>query len=286
MSTPDAEERLMELLLRWDELRTQGQDPSVEELCTGCPELALRFPTGSVCCSLSSLRATARRTAPAMGQILSRGMATGASDLVGDSQIAISPTARHAKGGLGEVFVARDEELNREVALKEIQLQFSQDPVSRSRFLSEAEITGSLEHPGIVPVYGLGRHDDGRPFYAMRFIKGNTLKEAIDEFHNVSLVDRDPGARTLGLRALLRRLIDVCNAIAYAHNRGVLHRDLKPSNVMLGPYGETLVVDWGLAKCFDRLDARVKTPSLPSIRRWREKSRPPRPEQFLELRRS
>ena len=142
--------------------------------------------------------------------------------------------------------------MNREVALKEIQPHFSRDPVSRSRFLAEAEITGSLEHPGIVPVYGLGKYNDGRPFYAMRLIKGSTLKQAIEEFHRACPNNRDPGARSLALRALLRRLIEVCNAVAYAHSRGVVHRDLKPSNVMLGLYGETLVVDWGLAKCVDR----------------------------------
>ena len=159
----------------------------------------------------------------------------------------------HASGGLGEVYVARDEELNREVALKEIQAGYADDPDSRSRFLLEAEITGGLEHPGIVPVYGLGHYADGRPFYAMRFIRGDSLKEAIERFHQADeQPGRDPGERTLALRQLLRRFVDVCNAVAYAHSRGVLHRDLKPGNVMLGPYGETLVVDWGLAKPIGR----------------------------------
>ena len=89
----------------------------------------------------------------------------------------------HAKGGLGAVFVALDEELHREVALKQILEKHADDPTSRARFLLEAEITGGLEHPGIVPVYGLGTYADGRPFYAMRFIKGDSLKEAVDRFH-------------------------------------------------------------------------------------------------------
>ena len=114
--------------------------------------------------------------------------------------------------------------------------------------MREAEITGRLEHPGIVPVYGLGRYPDGRPFYAMRFIQGENLKEAIERFHEAEASGRDPGERILALRKLLRRFLDVCNAVDYAHSRGVLHRDLKPANIMLGPYGETLVVDWGLAK--------------------------------------
>jgi hypothetical protein len=140
----------------------------------------------------------------------------------------------HAKGGLGEVFVARDEELRREVALKEIQARHADNPESRSRFLLEAEVTGGLEHPGIVPVYGLGRHADGRPFYAMRFIKGDSLKDAIERFHQADRRGRPEAERSLELRGLLGRFVDVCQAIAYAHSRGVLHRDLKPANVMLG----------------------------------------------------
>ena len=154
----------------------------------------------------------------------------------------------HAKGGLGQVSVALDQELDRPVALKEIQDRHADEPHSRARFVQEAEITGKLEHPGIIPVYGLGHDASGRPFYAMRFIQGDSLKEAIAAFHGDEGLKKDPVARMSRLRELLRRFTDVCNAVAYAHSRGVLHRDLKPGNIMLGPYGETLVVDWGLAK--------------------------------------
>ncbi len=160
----------------------------------------------------------------------------------------------HAQGGLGAVFVALDAELHREVALKQIRDSHSDDPDSRHRFLMEAEITGGLEHPGIVPVYGMGTYADGRPYYAMRFIRGESLKEAIDRFHKDERLTKESGRRALELRKLLRRFIDVCNAIDYAHSRGVLHRDLKPSNVVLGTHGETLVVDWGLAKPLGRVD--------------------------------
>ncbi len=161
----------------------------------------------------------------------------------------------HARGGIGMVFVAMDSELHREVALKQIQTHHADDPTSRARFLLEAEVTGRLEHPGVVPVYGLGTNDQGRPFYAMRFVRGESLKEAIERFHQADAhFDRDPAERTLALRQLLRRFIDVCNAIAYAHSRGVIHRDLKPANILLGPYGETLVVNWGLAKVVGRED--------------------------------
>ena len=104
----------------------------------------------------------------------------------------------------------------------------------------------------MVPVYGLGTNGQGRPFYAMRFIRGESLKEAIDRFPRVQ--GRLAASRRLALRQLLSRFVGVCNTMAYAHSRGVLHRDLKPSNIMLGPYGETLVVDWGLAKVVGRDD--------------------------------
>ena len=161
----------------------------------------------------------------------------------------------HAEGGLGKVYVAHDEELHREVALKEIIDRHADNRESRSRFLLEAEITGGLEHPGIVPVYGLGQYADGRPFYAMRFIKGDSLKDAIERFHKADQSAPEPTERALQLRRLLGRFIDVCQAIQYAHDRGVLHRDLKPGNIMLGRYGETMVVDWGLAKPLGATDA-------------------------------
>jgi serine/threonine protein kinase len=172
----------------------------------------------------------------------------------------------HAEGGLGRVFVAVDSELNREVAFKDIKPEYSQNKDAQSRFVVEAEVTGGVEHPGIVPVYGLGHFDDGRPFYAMRFIRGQSLQAAVLAFHNATSCQVPPPAGAPAnvaasrpteilpyssnreFRDLINRLIDVCNAMHYAHDRKVLHRDLKPGNIMLGKYGETLIVDWGLAK--------------------------------------
>jgi tRNA A-37 threonylcarbamoyl transferase component Bud32 len=158
----------------------------------------------------------------------------------------------HAKGGLGEVHVAEDTELCREVALKRVRREHSQNKESRLRFLREAEITARLEHPGVVPVHGLIHDANGEPCYAMRFVHGQTLAEAVHHFHEADKGKRHPGERRLALRQLLGSFVAVCKTMAYAHSRGVLHRDLKPSNVMLGPYGETLVLDWGLAKTFER----------------------------------
>ncbi len=169
----------------------------------------------------------------------------------------------HAKGGIGQVWVARDRELQREVAVKEIQAKYVDSDSLKARFLLEAEITGNLEHPGIVPVYSLGRNASGRPFYAMRFIHGETLSTAIQRFHEARKAEGEKASprssSTWGVefQQLLRRFLDVCDAMEYAHSRGVIHRDLKPGNIMLGEYGETLVVDWGIAKRIGKTDIVV-----------------------------
>jgi serine/threonine protein kinase len=153
-----------------------------------------------------------------------------------------------AQGGLGVVFLARDREIDRTVALKQIKSQWADDADSRARFLLEARVTGRLEHPGVAPVYALGADDTGRPYYAMRLIRGESLLEVIERFHHRRGADENATKRMSELRKLLQRFMDVCNAVDYAHSKGVLHRDIKPSNIMLGKYGETLTVDWGLAK--------------------------------------
>jgi tetratricopeptide (TPR) repeat protein/tRNA A-37 threonylcarbamoyl transferase component Bud32 len=151
----------------------------------------------------------------------------------------------HARGGSGAVWVARDEELGREVALKELRDEQAGSPAALARFLGEARVTGQLEHPGIVPVYELAGAAGGRPFYTMRLLRGRTLGEAAAAYHRERQAGR---AGPLDLRQLLTAFVGVCNAVAYAHSRSVLHRDLKPQNVVLGDFGEAVVLDWGLAK--------------------------------------
>ncbi|MEO6223613.1 MAG: serine/threonine-protein kinase, partial [Vicinamibacterales bacterium] len=154
-------------------------------------------------------------------------------------------------GGMGRVFAARDEPLGRDVAIK-----ISHAPVPGThldaRLRQEAQVLAQLEHPGIVPVHSLGQLRDGRVFYVMKLVRGHTLAEATER----------PFAESAAL-AIFERVAD---AVAFAHMHGVVHRDLKPSNVMLGPFGEVLVMDWGVAKILagaaaDALGAPLRTPA-------------------------
>ncbi|HBI46089.1 MAG TPA: hypothetical protein DDY78_25025 [Planctomycetales bacterium] len=148
----------------------------------------------------------------------------------------------HAKGGMGEIWLAEDPVIGRSVALKRM---LAPRPDRQRRFLVEAQVTGQLEHPGIVPVHELGVNEQGHPFYTMKFVRGRTLQKAVAEFHAAK---HAPGAREVEQFRLLEIFLSLCQTVAYAHSRGVLHRDLKPENVILGPFGETLLLDWGMAK--------------------------------------
>ncbi|MCA9077355.1 MAG: protein kinase, partial [Planctomycetaceae bacterium] len=174
--------------------------------------------------------------------------AEGAGESVGVDDGRYVVVKKHASGSLGEVLVALDKDFERDVALKRVLPTMANDPLCRRRFEMEAKITGRLEHPGIVPVYSRGKTSDGEAFYAMKFIEGETMKAAIEQLHEQS---RSKSQWNDNLRALLRRFIDVCHAIDFAHSRGVVHRDIKPANVVLGKFGESMVVDWGIAKLVD-----------------------------------
>ena len=166
----------------------------------------------------------------------------------------------HARGGMGRVLLAVDTTIGRKVALKELLSGLrnaSGTPETAAtksigeRFLREARVTGRLEHPNIVPVYEIGTGDDGNLFYSMRFVGGRTLAAQLDEIKARNLPEREKLAARL---QLLEAFYDMCNAVAYAHSKGVIHRDLKPSNVMLGEFGETVVLDWGLARVLDEAE--------------------------------
>ena len=144
-------------------------------------------------------------------------------------------------GNLGEVFFAKDTELNRTVVTKYIRPEMSGDSLKQALFHLEGEVTGALEHPSIAPVYGLGKDSKGRLYYAMRYIRGKKLSRVIAEYHR-----KEAGLKQEALTGLLQNFQAVCLAIEYAHSKGVLHCDIKPDNIMIGDYGEVFVVDWGL----------------------------------------
>ncbi len=181
--------------------------------------------------------------------------------------------SEYARGGIGRILLVHDEQIGRDVILKELLPRHTVSPtdptLSRmpppespgspgspirqsasmmARFLQEAKITGQLEHPSIVPVYELGLRNDGQLYYTMKLVRGDTLAKAIS-------------ARTTRETrlSLLRSYLDVCQAMAYAHTKGVIHRDLKPSNIMIGEFGECVVLDWGLAKMQREVDAHQET---------------------------
>ncbi|MFM7096582.1 MAG: protein kinase domain-containing protein, partial [Gemmataceae bacterium] len=147
-------------------------------------------------------------------------------------------------GNLGEVYFAKDLELNRLVVAKYIKPERSNESLTRALFHLEGEVTGSLEHPNIVPVYGLGKDTKGRLYYAMRYIRGRKLTRVIAEYHQIP--KSESSKKHEALIGLLQYFQSACLAIEYAHSKGVLHCDIKPDNIMIGDYGEVFVVDWGL----------------------------------------
>jgi tetratricopeptide (TPR) repeat protein/tRNA A-37 threonylcarbamoyl transferase component Bud32 len=146
--------------------------------------------------------------------------------------------AELARGGMGVIYSARDESLGRDVAVKVLHERYRADPLVGQRFVEEARITAQLQHPGIPPVFEVGRLDDGRPYLAMKLIQGRTLEALLKE--------RPAPASDRG--RFLAMFEQICQAVGYAHSKHILHRDLKPANVMVGAFGEVQVMDWGLAK--------------------------------------
>jgi serine/threonine protein kinase len=251
--------RLDALLERWEEIEEEGGATTPEELCGNCPELLDEFKR-----RVAALRGIDRKLKTPLNLSEAKTLPLSAEEGAepeSPSGLVVQTTYDdlefHAKGGLGVVYAAVDQHLRREVAIKFIRSRFAHLTESHNRFLLEAEVTSRLDHPGIVPVYGFGEDDRGRLFYVMRFIHGETLEDAIQHYHQAEGEPRPRGEAALEFRNLLMRFISVCNTIAYAHNRGIVHRDIKPENVMLGRYGETLVVDWGLALPVER-DQRAR----------------------------
>lgn len=226
---PSSVRRLIEEELR---LRVQsGEKPTVVEYRRRFPNV----PLDDTFCNL------AQRDTVTIGNTL-YGDAPGAPLLPPkpDEQ-RYSIQSQYAAGGMGVIYQAVDETLGRDIAIKQLKGPLGTTQESQARFLNEAKLTSRLQHPGVVPVYDLGMGEDGLPYYAMKLVEGQTLRELIATHFEE---DRDES----NLRQLLNVLISVANTVAYAHDQGVIHRDLKPANIVVGNYGETVVLDWGLAK--------------------------------------
>jgi hypothetical protein len=239
------DDELAEWLVRWEEARAAGQTPpALDQLPT-----ELRAGAGE---SLRLLRGFAR---------MSHDLITTVSPPRGDVPQAPPDTPRYrfeaflARGGMGEVWRGCDTVLPRDVALKVLREQVFGDGGARARFEEEARHVSQLEHPSIVPVYDLGELPDGRPFFVMKLINGQTLAELLS-------------ARATPAEDLphwVEVFEQVCAAVAFAHARDVIHRDLKPSNIMLGEFGEVLVMDWGIAKALAARPQRTPAPPTPAL---------------------
>jgi serine/threonine-protein kinase len=207
-----------------------GDRPSVREYCTRFPEIV----------------STGAEIEGSLGAVT----APGAAGLADSPEIpGYEVIGLLGQGGMGVVHRGRDPELGREIAVKILLAEHQGDPEFLRRFLDEARIHGQLQHPGVVPVHELGRLPDGRPFFTMKLVQGQTLADLLKQRHNP----------TDDLPRFLTIFEQVCQALAHAHEQGVIHRDLKPSNIMVGGFGEVQVMDWGLAKSLHQ--ARTAKPS-------------------------
>ena len=293
---------LVELITAEIEFRFKaGDDPRVESYLLRFPELAEKKALVARLVKEEFRHRRSRKPAVEIGEYLSRfpllapelerelqssvrsgsgsaKVTSVATPVSAGVAASLSSMTYLAKGGMGEVYVASDDALKRRVAMKVIQPKYERNTEVLQRFVSEAEITSRLEHPGIAPVYGVGSLPDGRPCYSMRYIRGESMGEAIRAFFRLGNdfgISKSPSAgesgssgeklsdsirgrldlhipkRNLAFRGLLQRMIAVCQTLAYAHQQGVLHRDLKPENIRLGEHGETVLLDWGLAKELD-----------------------------------
>ena len=152
-----------------------------------------------------------------------------------------------AEGGKCIIQSCKDLHLSRTVCYKSLRREFADDPIEQQRFLREARVTAMLQHPNTIPIYELSRDTKGHYYFTMKLVEGATVREIIDK-----LKRNEPVAlEQYGFPMLVDILIQVCNALDYAHNHGVVHRDIKPANILVGPFGEVLVLDWGLAKVWN-----------------------------------
>ncbi|MEQ8787446.1 MAG: protein kinase [Pirellulaceae bacterium] len=235
-----------------EESQQSGKEITPEQFCADRPELLEQLKRQIQAVQAIDRRLKTRATGGSTTNLFAGGEAEDAPDEL-TATSALDNLRFHAHGGMGRLYKAHDTELHRDVAVKFLDSRLADNEEIRQRFLLEAEVTGRLDHPGIVPVYGMGRTDDGRLFYLMRFIEGESLDALIEQLHAKSGQLRQ-AEWNLEYRRLLNHFVSVCKTVAYAHNRGIIHRDVKPRNIMLGRYGETIVIDWGLTMSVERGD--------------------------------
>jgi serine/threonine-protein kinase len=256
------DDRVLDLVERAQELQAQGLPVVLGELCRDCPDLlgpcqeALRVANG-----MDVLLNTPRREGPeglAPPAAPARGLPeVPGYEIVGElgrggmGVVLQGRDPELGRGGMGVVLQGRDPELGRDLAVEVLRPEHQDDPAMLRRFREEAQVCGQLQHPGIVPVYALGRSPDGRPYFAMKLVRGQTL---------AALLAGRTGP-SQDLPRFLGIFEQVCQTLAYAHSKGALHRDLKPGNVMVGPFGEVQVMDWGLAKVLKPDGAGAQLPS-------------------------
>ena len=247
MPTDEEDEILESLLDRWEDAMEVGQPIDIPDLCAEHPELE------------TLLRAKIERIQKANALMVPSPEPT--SHYEADVELAASASAKVettfdgltflSQGGLGQVFVGTDSKLKREVAVKFLKLSQLRSESATARFEHEAEITSRLDHPGIVPIYGVGRTAEGQPFYVMRRLVGKTLREHVREFHQ-DLSGRFTSQQQVDFRTLLNQFTLICRTLHHSHTRGIIHCDIKPDNIMVGQHGETVVLDWGLAAVVGR----------------------------------
>lgn len=209
--------------------RQSGQNPSEDDY-------SKRFPDLTIKTHIITGKAVATGHNPLPGFPLQAGAKLGRYHLADE----------HSRGSFGIVWRADDLALGRSVALKQLKEYLCHRPDYRQRFLAEAKITAQLQHPGIVPIHDVGGEEEGRPYYTMNMVGGETLAEAIEKYHRN---EQNQGPHhSVEWQRLLTAYLTVVRTMAFAHAKNILHRDLKPANIILGQYGETLILDWGLAK--------------------------------------